>query len=101
MKPIQRHLLCAVVLLLLFSACKKEKIKSKDIFDDSYVHRIDINVDKADFDSLMAHPDSVLLIATDVKIEFKNRSKSIKNVGFRIKGNTSRFSDKKSFKLFY
>jgi hypothetical protein len=47
----------------------------------------------------MAYPDSLLLIAADVKMEFQGRSKNIKNVGFRIKGNTSRFSDKKSFKL--
>jgi hypothetical protein len=84
---------------MLFVACKNEKIKTKDIFDDTYVHRLDIKVDQAELDTLMAHPDSLLLIAADVKMGFQRRSKSIKNVGFRIKGNTSRFNDKKSFKL--
>lgn len=84
---------------MLFVACKNEKIKTKDIFDDTYVHRLDIKVDQAELDTLMAHPDSLLLIAADVKMGFQGRSKSIKNVGFRIKGNTSRFNDKKSFKL--
>lgn len=72
-----------------------------ELFRDDIVPRIDITID----------PDSLKLIVdkTDIWSEHEypadfvfdngNIKDTIKNVGFRLRGNTSRFSQKKSFKV--
>jgi spore coat protein CotH len=53
------------------------------LFDDSYVHTIDITID--DWDSLIANATSEEYTTADVTID----GETIKNVGIRCKGNTS------------
>ncbi|WP_050008330.1 CotH kinase family protein [Butyrivibrio sp. WCE2006] len=69
------------------------------IFDDSYVHTIDIEID--DFDSFLENALSEEYTNADVTID----GETIKNVGLRCKGNTSLTtvsqldSDRYSFKI--
>ncbi|WP_022761539.1 CotH kinase family protein [Butyrivibrio sp. AD3002] len=55
------------------------------IFDDSYVHTIDIQIDEDDWESLIANAASEEYSAADVVID----GETMKNVGIRCKGNTS------------
>ena len=52
------------------------------LFDDSYVHTIDITID--DWDSFIANATSEEYTTADVTID----GETIKNVGIRCKGNT-------------
>lgn len=91
--------LILVFLSVLILSCKKGKIKSKDLFDDSYVHRIDIEVESSDFANIIQYKDSNIIIPVSVIIEYQDKKEKLEKVGFRIKGNASRGNPKKSYKL--
>lgn len=65
------------------------------------MHRIEIRIDTADFNDIHRHPDSTIIKAIDAVITTVGRKDTMLNLGFRIKGNTSRYNDKKSYKIIF
>ena len=58
-------LLC--FLSITFSAFSQNSFHNKgDIFDDSIIHRIEVNIDTVDFNDIMSHPDSTLVKSADL-----------------------------------
>ncbi len=69
------------------------------LFDDSTVPRIDIEIAPDDLQAIFDFPQSDTEYPTT--FTYKNRSEEVvlENVGFRLRGNTSRNAAKKSFKV--
>ena len=71
------------------------------IFDDSYVHKINIDIDASDWEDLLANASEKEYYPVDIQID----GETIQNVGFRTKGNStlrdlvSTDSDRYSFKI--
>jgi spore coat protein H len=79
---------------------QSENTESSFLYSDKDVARIDISI----------HPDSLAMILqgnllsdheypADFSMSRGSEIKSVKNVGLRLRGNTSRYSQKKSFKV--
>jgi spore coat protein H len=68
------------------------------VFDDDAVQRVDILIDPDDLDMVLDPNDPTEYPATFI---FTNglTVDTVENIGFRLRGNTSLFSDKKSFKV--
>lgn len=90
------------ILISLFNSFSQNPFpENGELFRDDIVPRIDINI----------NPDSLKLIVdkTDIWSEHEYLADfvfdnghvrdTLKNIGFRLRGNTSRFSQKKSFKV--
>lgn len=72
------------------------------IFDNSYVHRVDISIDERDYDDLLANPTKKTRYLITATID----GEVFENVGFSTRGNVSLFmvaknpdSDRYSYKL--
>lgn len=71
------------------------------IFDDSYVHKINIDIAASDWEDLLANASEKEYYPVDIQID----GETIQNVGFRTKGNStlrdlvSTDSDRYSFKI--
>ncbi len=71
------------------------------VFTDSEVPRVNITIDKTDLETIL-HPDNAYSyeeFAADFRFTSSTLTETVENVGFRIRGNTSRVSAKKSFKI--
>ena len=91
--------IASLLLISLFIYLKKDKKEKNALFDVSYLHRIDIFLDTADLSEILNHPDSNVIKSARFVFQYKNKKDSLENIGLRIKGNNSRFNDKKSFKI--
>ena len=94
----------AVLLLVIFtssSVIAQLHPTDNNAFIQNEVASVFIEIDSADL-ALMLHPDS-LQANHEYSAKFKYVSSvlvdSVDNVGFRLRGNTSRFAAKKSFKV--
>lgn len=90
-------------LLLGFTILKSQPIFPEDgpLYDDSSVPRIDISVDPDTLEWLYEHENLESDIEFTARFIFDNGEirDTIEPVGFRLRGNTSRYSQKKSFKV--
>lgn len=90
-----------IILLLLFVAedFLAQNDESWKVYDDSKIAVIHISMDAADKELLFANPASDIL--RNCEVHFKNAfiDTTLSNVGIRIRGNTSRAAEKKSFKV--
>ena len=73
--------------------------ESWKLYDNSTVGRIDITVDSSALIWMYNNVESDSLHVAEIHFENYNIDETIENVGFRLRGNTSRQSQKKSFKL--
>lgn len=90
--------LCFLFLIQLPLAAQES---SEWIFDDRVLPEVHITIEQQYLD-LILHPDSLLKDHEYPAVfEFKKGTESeiVENIGFRIRGNTSRYSQKKSFKV--
>ncbi len=69
------------------------------VFNDSTVPRIDIIIDQALLDQIKADPSSSIEHPSTFIFTTPTGSETLDSVGFRLRGNTSRYSAKKSFKI--
>lgn len=69
------------------------------LFIDSVVPRVDITINPDTLDWIYANPWSNIEFHADFVFDNGSVRDSIQNVGFRLRGNTSRASKKKSFKV--
>ncbi|MBR9921572.1 MAG: T9SS type A sorting domain-containing protein [Bacteroidetes bacterium] len=68
------------------------------VFDDEVVSRVDVFIDPADLNEVLDPNNTIEYPATFVFTRY-NEPDTLFNVGFRLRGNTSLFADKKSFKV--
>lgn len=69
------------------------------VFDDSVLPEIHIDLDPADFDQILSDVYSYEEYPATFTMIKGNETETVENVGFRLRGNTSRVSAKKSFKV--
>ena len=88
--------LCVLMLIMLIQLIGDD---SNLLFDDSSVALIEITVDADDLIWMYDNVWSDSLHLTEVHFSNQNIDEIVSDVGFRLRGNTSRISYKKSFKL--
>jgi spore coat protein H len=98
-----RNFLISLWLLgLPFLAYSQNSFHNKgDILDDSIIHRIEVTINPADFTDILSHVDSNLIKPINAIFTTVGRKDTLQNLGFRIKGNASRYNDKKSYKIIF
>ncbi|MDX2444011.1 MAG: CotH kinase family protein [Bacteroidales bacterium] len=69
------------------------------VFTDTIVPRIDISIDPADLDAIYDNVESDIEYPATFIFKTEHISDTVYEVGFRLRGNTSRHSGKKSFKI--
>jgi len=91
------------VFLVIFSCSiisfSQTSDKSWMLFDDSQLLEIKVTMDKNAFDWMMANPLSDSMHVCKVQLKNKYFDSTMTDVAIRIRGNTSRAAQKKSFKL--
>ena len=85
--------------VLIFSCSFLMADDSWMIYDDSSVSRVDIYVDPASLVWIYNNVESDSMHVADIHFQNSFIDETVENVGFRLRGNTSRVSQKKSFKL--
>ncbi|MBN1115733.1 MAG: CotH kinase family protein [Bacteroidales bacterium] len=93
----------SLIYIFGFIACSYGQLNPKNVnvlFQENTVPRIDIFIDPSVLNTLLAEIDSdTEYPATFVYNNFNGVQDTIENIGFRIRGNVSRISEKKSFKV--
>ncbi|MEZ4887847.1 MAG: CotH kinase family protein [Chitinophagales bacterium] len=69
------------------------------LFDDSTIPRIDIGIEPIDLQTILEFPQSDDEFSATFTYTNKMEETVIENIGFRLRGNTSRNAAKKSFKV--
>ncbi|MFK7904150.1 MAG: CotH kinase family protein [Chitinophagales bacterium] len=69
------------------------------IFDDFNVPRVDIDIAPVDLQLILANPESNTEYYATFTYDNGGEIATVENVGFRLRGNTSRNAAKKSFKI--
>jgi len=94
-------LLFAICLALAATGIKAQPIFPDDgeIYGDDIIPRVDILINPDTLTWLYQNPDSDLEFHAVFMFDNGNMKDTVENVGFRLRGNTSRYSAKKSFKI--
>jgi len=87
------------VFTVLSSSAIFAQSESDWLFDDSSLPEIYITVDPSDLNQILTNVFSDTEYPADFVFIRENVADTVKNIGFRIRGNTSRVSLKKSFKI--
>ena len=101
-----KKIITTLILLLLVSACQKGNKEVSDyaetLFDTSYIHEINVEIAKEDYDDLLKNPTDKTKYTVDVVID----GERYEEVSFATKGNSSLFfvaddenSDRYSYKI--
>jgi hypothetical protein len=85
--------------LLFCQSSFQIKAQSSALFNDSIIASVKIRISSDSLQWLYANPLNNNYLKADMVYEDGQFSDTIANVGFRLRGNTSRFSRKKSFKI--
>ena len=88
-----------ISLLIIINCAVFAQNESWKIYDDSEVARVDITIDPADLEWIYAHPHSDSMHVAAFSFQNAMVNETVDSIGFRIRGNTSRDSRKKSFKV--
>lgn len=96
-----KYLLKVFLLLTVFGVFLSAQVtdQSWKIYDDTQVAQIFITMDPADYTWMMDNPHSDSAHVSTINFKNKFIDTTITNVGIRIRGNTSRDAEKKSFKI--
>ena len=95
------NLLLTVILILTISflSTAQQNDESWKLYDDSDVARIDITIDPAILEWIYNNVESDSEHYASFHFQNSLINESVDSIGFRLRGNTSRFSQKKSFKV--
>lgn len=93
-----RHVLF-FALILFYSSTAHAQSSSDWLFDDSSLPEIYITISPAHLDSILINNYSDVEYPAEFIFKRASVSDTVSNIGFRIRGNTSRASQKKSFKV--
>ncbi|MDP3582743.1 MAG: CotH kinase family protein, partial [Ignavibacteria bacterium] len=91
--------LSSLLFLVALSTHAQTTDNSWKLYDDSQVAQVNITMNQAAFDWMMANYMSDSAHVCSFKFKNKYIDTTITNVGIRIRGNTSRSAQKKSFKI--
>ena len=91
---LKKHFLFLVFLFSSFSSCF-----SQSLFSDSALASVKVWIGADSLEWLYSNPVSNQYLKADMVYENGLVSDTMRNIGFRLRGNTSRFSKKKSFKI--
>ncbi len=69
------------------------------LFDNEILPRVDVFVNADTLQWIYDHPDSDIEFHADFVFTHNTSKDTVKDVGFRLRGNTSRYAQKKSFKI--
>jgi hypothetical protein len=89
------------LLLLLFnqSSAQPDFPPNAPVFDSSVVARVDITINPDTLDWLYENVESDIEFHATFKFNNGIINETMNDIGFRLRGNTSRYSQKKSFKV--
>lgn len=100
MNRIKPFLLSTLVLFLCSNAWSQASFPEEGpVFRDDMVPRVDINIDPETLDWIYENVDNNEEFRADFTFTTDTLIETITNIGFRLRGNTSRVSQKKSFKI--
>ncbi len=85
------------ILISIFSVAQQDE--SWKVFDDSQVTRVDITIDPASIIWLYQNVNSDSEFVASLHFQNAYINETVDSIGFRLRGNTSRNSQKKSFKI--
>jgi spore coat protein H len=91
-----------VLSALLYTSLLKSQVKNPKngtLFDDTHIHRIYIIIDTTELSKMKADIFSNTLRPASYIIHYANETDTLKKIGLRPKGNTSRYSPKISFRI--
>ncbi len=91
----------SILALILPLSVKAQQQPYNPVFDDTHVPSIYITLDQADLDLILAAGNEFSDDEYPARFIFSSPTMqdTVENVGFRLRGNTSRVSQKKSFKV--
>jgi spore coat protein CotH len=69
------------------------------LFDEKKVNKIHITIPKSDLQTILQNPQQENYYKADFVFETTSKRDTVKNIGFRLRGNTSRGAEKKSFRI--
>ena len=92
-----KYLILFIIFPLAFSNPQGDE--SWKLYDDSEVPRIDIDINPADLQWIYNNVESDETRLASIHFKNKWIDESVDSIGFRLRGNTSRYSQKKSFKI--
>lgn len=95
------HLPRLLVLILMISPFVTAQTLSPidKLYDDTHVARIDITINPDFLAYMYANPLSDSMHLATLKFQNNHINETVQSIGFRLRGNTSRWSQKKSFKV--
>ena len=88
-----------LLMMLPFALLFGQQDDSWKLYDDSHLSRIDIAVDTTMLRWIYAHPESDSEHCAVFRFRNNWLDETVDSIGFRLRGNTSRQSAKKSFKV--
>ena len=92
-------LIAALILLPCFLRAQPDLPPPGEVFIDEVVPRIDIYIDPDTLEWILDNVESNIEFHADFQFDNGNIDETIEDIGFRLRGNTSRYSQKKSFKV--
>ncbi len=96
---VARRALLLAAGLVVSSLAASAQAPSDVVFDPASVSRIDIAIDPDSLQWVFDHPLSDREVPADFSFTRGSLQETVPNVGFRLRGNTSRQAQKKSFKV--
>ncbi|HEX9253093.1 MAG TPA: CotH kinase family protein, partial [Ignavibacteriaceae bacterium] len=85
--------------LIISIYCVAQQDESWKLYDDSQVARVDININPAAIEWLYNNVQSDSEFVASFHFQNAYINEVVDSIGFRLRGNTSREADKKSFKV--
>jgi hypothetical protein len=94
-------LLCTTIVIICFPALltAQQSDESWKLYDESSVARVDITIDTASLGWIYRNVESDSEHYAQIRFRNKWIDETVDSIGFRLRGNTSRDSKKKSFKV--
>jgi len=91
----------SIIFLLGFNLAGAQPVFPPDapLFDSSTVARIDITIDPDTLEWIYDNVESEIEFHADFQFNNGTINEPVEDIGFRLRGNTSRYSQKKSFKV--
>lgn len=98
----QKNIIVLLVFVLIGAGALNGQVRHPDpgfIYDDHSLPRIDITIPQGDLDAMYADPWSDIEYKARFSFTREGIEESFLDIGLRIRGNTSRNKEKKSFKV--
>jgi hypothetical protein len=87
------------LLFIIFPLNTNAQSASDWLFDDTSLPSVYITIDPGDLNRILTNVQSDIEYPATFVFKREDVADTVENIGFRIRGNTSRYSDKKSFKV--